>query len=69
MIEKKRDSHWESSTEAPISKDSTLFVVRSTEAPFSKRLSATVSFCFFAFVENMDWMVPTRFAIESYDTA
>ena len=44
-----------------------MFVVRSTEAPFAKRFSATESFDFFAFAENNDWMVSTRPAIESYD--
>jgi hypothetical protein len=46
--------HCESSTDAPIKRDRTLFVVRSMEAPSSNRLSATESFCFFAFAENSD---------------
>jgi hypothetical protein len=45
-----------------------LFVVRSTEAPFAKRLSTTESLCFFALEENNDWMVSTRPAMESYNT-
>ena len=56
----------ESPTDAPTKSDSTLFVVRSTEAPFAKRLSATESLCFFTLAENSNWMVPTRPAMESY---
>jgi hypothetical protein len=61
-------SHCESSTDAPTKSDRTLFVVRSTEAPFANKLSAMESLCFFAFAENNDWMVPTRPATESCDT-
>jgi hypothetical protein len=60
-------THCESSTDAPTRRDRTLFVVRSTEAPFAKRLSATESFSFLALVENNDWMVPTKPAMESYN--
>jgi hypothetical protein len=44
-----------------------LFVVRSTDAPFAKRLSATESFDFLALAVNNDWMVPTKPAMESYN--
>ena len=62
-------SHWESPTDAPTKRDSTLFVVLSTETPFSNKLSAIESLCFFsfAFVENSDWMVSIRPAMERYD--
>ena len=36
-------THRESSTDAPIKRDRTLFIVRLTGAPFTKRLSATES--------------------------
>ena len=65
FIGKITSSHCESSTEAPTSNESMLFVVWLAEALCSKRFSATASFCFLAFAENRDWIVPTRPAIES----
>lgn len=64
-LSERQETHRESSMEVPISNNNTLFIVRSTEAPFSKRLSEIVSLCFFAFVKNRDWMALTRFGMES----
>jgi hypothetical protein len=67
LWERVADLHCESSTDAPTKRDSTLFVVRSTLAPFAYRVSARENLSFFDLEENSDWMEPTRFEMESCD--